>query len=90
MSSVDLTTIGIRFGFAIESTAGTRPTAFENIVNPKDTPDLSPQPDSLDATSLNDLEFKRYLLGLKDASQLSYHIEGGIPLLLVYVYNAIH
>lgn len=66
MSSVDLTTIGIRFGFAIESTAGTRPTAFENIVNPKDTPDLSPQPDSLDATSLNDLEFKRYLLGLKD------------------------
>lgn len=66
MSSVDLTTIGIRFGYAIESSAGTKPSSFTNVANPKDTPDLSPQPDSLDATSLNDLEFKRYLLGLKD------------------------
>jgi hypothetical protein len=66
MASIDLTTIGIRFGYATETTAGTRPSSFTNVSNPKDTPDMSPQPDTIDATSLNDLEFKRYLMGLKD------------------------
>ena len=64
--TIDLTTIGIRFGYAIETTKGTRPSAFTNVANPKNTPDMSPQPNTIDATSLNDLEYMRYLLGLKD------------------------
>ena len=63
---IDLTTIGIRFGYAIEVTAGTKPSSFTNIQNPKSTPDFNPEPNAIDITSLNDLIYKRYTKGLKD------------------------
>lgn len=63
---IDLSTAGIRFGYAHESTAGTRPSSFTNIYNPKQTPDFNPEPSALDITSLNDEVYKRYMSGLKD------------------------
>ena len=63
---IDLSTAGIRMGFAYESTAGTKPSSFTNLYNPKSIPDANPEPNSLDVTSLNDTEWKRYISGLKD------------------------
>lgn len=64
--AIDLSTAGIRIGFAIETTAGTKPSAFTNLKNPKSIPDMNPEPNTLDVTSLNDTEWKRYIPGLKD------------------------
>lgn len=66
MAAIDLSTAGIRVGFAYESTSGKKPTAFTNLANPKSIPDMNPEPNALDITSLNDTEWKRYMQGLKD------------------------
>ena len=65
--AIDLSTAGIRVGYAFESTSGTRPTSgYINLPNPKSIPDMNPEPNALDITSLNDTEWKRYMEGLKD------------------------
>ena len=65
--AIDLSTAGIRVGYAFESTSGTRPTSgYTNLPNPKSIPDMNPVPNALDITSLNDTEWKRYMEGLKD------------------------
>lgn len=66
MAAIDLSTAGIRVGYAIETTANTKPSAFTNLANPKSIPDMNPEPNALDITSLNDTEWKRYMQGLKD------------------------
>ena len=65
-AAIDLSTAGIRVGFAYESTSGTKPSAFVNLANPKSIPEMNPEPSALDVTSLNDTEWKRYIEGLKD------------------------
>lgn len=64
----ELSTAGITIGYAVESTAGTRPTTGYTVIpHIKVIPDaLNPEPGSLDATDLSDLEFMSYILGLKD------------------------
>ena len=42
--AVDLSTAGIKVGYAIEETAGQKPTKFTNIPNPKSIPDTNPEP----------------------------------------------
>lgn len=65
--AIDLSTAGIRVGYAYESTSGTRPTSgYTNLPNPKSIPDMNPTPNAFDITSLNDTEWKRYMEGLKD------------------------
>ena len=65
--AIDLSTAGIRVGYAFESTAGTRPSSgYTNLPNVKSIPDMNPTPNALDITSLNDTEWKRYMEGLKD------------------------
>lgn len=64
--AIDLSTAGIRVGYAFETTSGTKPSAFTNLPNPKSIPDMNPTPNALDVTSLNDTEWKRYIEGLKD------------------------
>ena len=67
MAAIDLSTAGIRVGFAYESTAGSgKPASFTSLPNPKSIPDMNPTPNALDVTSLNDTEWKRYIEGLKD------------------------
>lgn len=63
---VDLSTAGIKVAYGMEETAGTKPTVFTNIPNPKSIPDFNPEVSTHDVTSLNDTEWKRYIEGLKD------------------------
>lgn len=64
--AIDLSTAGIHVGYGFETTAGTKPTAFIDIPNPKSIPDLNPEPSTYDTTSLNATEWKTYIQGLKD------------------------
>lgn len=65
-SFVDLSTAGIHVTYGIEETAGTKPTVFTDIPNPKSIPDMNPETSTYDVTSLNDTVWKRYVDGLKD------------------------
>lgn len=65
----ELSTAGVTVGFAIESVTGTRPElGYQRIPGVKSTPDLNPEPSSLQVTTLEDAEWHRYILGLKDPS----------------------
>lgn len=63
----ELSTAGVTVGFAFESEAGTRPeSGYQRIPGVKSTPDLNPEPSTLEVTELSDTEWKRYIQGLKD------------------------
>ena len=65
--ALEISTAGILVKYAIESTAGTRPTTgFKTIPNIKSIPDLNPEPSTLEVTDLSDVEWRRYIDGLKD------------------------
>lgn len=63
---IDLSTIGVRFGYAPEVTKGTRPTAYTNIPGIKSTPEFNPEPNTGETTSLNNEEYTSYMPLLKD------------------------
>ena len=66
-SRIDLSTIGVQLHYAVESTAGERPTSgYTRIYGIKSTPSLNPAPDALETTTLDELEYKTYIDGLKD------------------------
>ena len=67
--AINLSTAGIHLYYAVEETAGTRPTlksAYTDLVGVKSTPSLNPSPEALETTSLNETEYKTYIDGLKD------------------------
>ena len=67
MSAINLSTIGVQLWYATESTAGVRPTTgYTRITGIKSTPSLNPSPDSIETTTLDELEYKTYIDGLKD------------------------
>ena len=64
-----LSTAGIKVGYAVETTAGTRPTAanaYKYIKEIKDIPEINPEPSQLDTTTLDETEYRTYIPGLKD------------------------
>lgn len=64
-----LSTIGVHLYYAVEATAGTRPTtksSYTELVGVKGIPSLNPTPDNLETTTLNETEYKTYIPGLKD------------------------
>ena len=64
---IDLTTAGVHLKYAVETTAGTRPTSgYTDIPGVKSTPSLNPAPEALDATTLNETTYMVYVQGLKD------------------------
>lgn len=64
---IDLSTIGVQLHYAVESVAGTRPTSgYTRLYGVKSTPSLNPAPDTLETTTLDELEYKTYIDGLKD------------------------
>jgi len=66
-SRIDLSTIGVQLHYAVETTAGERPTSgYTRIYGIKSTPSLNPAPDALETTTLDELEYKTYVDGLKD------------------------
>lgn len=65
--NIDLSTIGMRLGYAFESSAGVRPTgSYTNIPAPKSLPDINPEPNTGETTSLNNTEYTSYIPLLKD------------------------
>lgn len=63
----ELSTAGVTVGYAFEAVSGTRPTTgYQRIPGVKSTPDLNPEPSNLEVTTLEDTEWKRYILGMKD------------------------
>lgn len=65
--AINLSTAGVQLLYAPETTAGTRPTTgYTRIKGIKSTPSLNPSPDTLETTTLDELEYKTYIDGLKD------------------------
>lgn len=64
---IAISTAGVTVGYAVETTAGTKPTAgYTLIPDIKKTPSLNPSPNGLDSTVLSETEYKTYINGLKD------------------------
>ena len=69
MARVGNSTIGMKVFYAVEQTAGTRPTAasaYTQIPGIKEIPGLGEEATAIDVTPLEELEFMRYVAGLKD------------------------
>ena len=65
--AINLSTIGVRLYYGVETTAGERPTSdYTRIYGIKSTPSLNPAPDTIETTTLDELEYKTYVDGLKD------------------------
>lgn len=66
-SVINLSTAGVSLQYAVEATAGTRPTSgYTKLTGLKSTPSLNPAPETLESTTLDELEFKTYVKGLRD------------------------
>jgi len=69
MARVGNSTVGMKVFYAVEQTAGTRPTAasaYTQIPGIKEIPGLGEEATAIDVTPLEELEFMRYVAGLKD------------------------
>lgn len=65
--AISLTSIGVKVSYAFESVAGTRPsTGYKLIPQVKEIPEMNPQPETLETTSFDNIEYKTYVDGLKD------------------------
>lgn len=63
----EISTAGAIVSYAFEAVEGVRPlTGYQRIPGIKATPDLNPEPSSLEVTDLSDQEWKRYIPGMKD------------------------
>ncbi len=64
---IALSTAGVTVGYAIEETKGTRPASGYTIIpDIKEVPEMNPEPETLETTTLAETEFKTYIEGLKD------------------------
>lgn len=60
-------TAGMYLYYAVETTAGTRPTSgLTKIPEIKGIPSFNPSPDALESTTLGETEYRTYVEGLKD------------------------
>ena len=67
MSAIAMSTAGVTVNYAVEATAGTRPTTgYIKIPSIKSVPEMNPSPETLETTDLSQTEFKTYVDGLKD------------------------
>ena len=65
--SIAITSIGAKVSFAFETEKGVRPTTgYTKLPEIKEIPEMNPTPDTLETTSLDNLEYKTYVDGLKD------------------------
>ena len=64
---IAMSTAGITLGYAVETTAKTRPTTgYKIIPDLKEIPEMNPEPETLETTTLSETEYKTYIEGLKD------------------------
>lgn len=64
---IALSTAGVTIGYAVEAEAGKRPTTgYTKIPDVKEVPEMNPEPETLESTTLEATEYKTYIEGLKD------------------------
>lgn len=64
---IAINTAGVTFGYCVEETAKTRPlTGYTIIPDIKEIPEMNPEPETLESTTLAETEYKTYIEGLKD------------------------
>ena len=64
---IALSTIGIKVSYAVETTAGQRPTTnYKHIPDLKSIPSINPAPNTADSTTFDNLEYTSYVQLLKD------------------------
>lgn len=63
---MDLSTAGIKFAWATETTSGTKPSSFTALPGAKSIPEINSEPATLETTSLDATVWKTYVAGLKD------------------------
>ena len=64
---IALSTAGVTVSYAVEETTGAKPTGgFTIIPDIKEVPEMNPEPESLETTTLAATEYKTYIEGLKD------------------------
>lgn len=64
---IAISTAGVTFGYAVETVAGTMPTAGYTVIpDIKEIPEMNPEPETLESTTLAETEYKTYIEGLKD------------------------
>ena len=52
--AINLSTLGVQLHYAVETSAGTRPTSgYERIYGIKSTPSLNPAPESIETTTFS-------------------------------------
>lgn len=62
-----VSTAGMRLAYAVETTAGTRPTSgYKPVSEVKSMPSFNPSPNTIDSTTLEETEYMTYVQGLKD------------------------
>ena len=67
MAGIQLSTAGVTLWYAPETAPGTRPTTgYTQISEIKSVPELNPEPDNLETTTLEETEWRTYIPGLKD------------------------
>ena len=65
--ALEFSTIGVKLGYAVETSAGTRPTtSYTNIPDIKNIPGMEMTPSKLEVSNLVDT-VRRYIPGLQDA-----------------------
>lgn len=65
--ALEFNTIGVKLGYAVEASAGTRPTSgYTNIPDIKTIPGIDLTPSKLEVTNLVD-RYRRYVTGVMDA-----------------------
>ena len=62
-----VSTAGMLLVYAVEASAGTRPTSgYTKVPEIKSMPSFNPQPETIQSTTLEETEFHTYVEGLKD------------------------
>lgn len=77
---MDLTTIGVKLGYAVESTAGQKPTAFTWLKRCKNIGGIELTSEKIDVTALED-KVKQYAEGVADTGgewALTFGINDGV------------
>lgn len=76
--ALELNTIGVKIGWCVESSAGTRPTTgFTNIPDIKELPGIELTPNQLQVTNLID-GIHRYIPGVKDSGGGDFAMTGNM------------
>lgn len=73
--AIDLTTIGVKVSWVVETAAGTRPTTgYKKFTGIKSTPDYNSAPETIETTTFDNLEYRSYTQGLKDQSDAKEYV----------------